>query len=97
MAETYYAGVAPHNPLGPISLAACFQLDTCIPNFMVQEHTTLGAGYLKQPFEMKDGYVEIPTGPGLGIELDDEAVAAKIGHTWKNPRVYHTDGSVGDW
>jgi galactonate dehydratase len=97
MAETYYAGVAPHNPLGPISLAACFQLDTCIPNFIAQEHTTLGEGYLKQPFVLRDGYVEIPTGPGLGIELDDEAVAGKIGHAWKNPRVYHADGSVADW
>jgi len=97
MAECYYAGVAPHNPLGPISLAACLQLDACIPNFLVQEQVSLGEGYLKQPFQLVDGYIELPTAPGLGIELDDAAVAGKTGHAWKNPHVYHEDGSVADW
>ena len=97
MAECYYAGVAPHNPLGPISLASCLQLDACIPNFLVQEQVSLGDGYLKEPFELKDGYIELPTKPGLGIELDDDLVAAKTGHDWRNPHVYHEDGSVGDW
>ena len=97
MAECYYAAVAPHNPLGPISLAACLQLDACIPNFLVQEQVNLGNGYLKEPFRLVDGYIELPTGPGLGIELDDEAVAAKTGHQWKNPQLYHADGSVADW
>jgi galactonate dehydratase len=98
MAEAYYAGIAPHNPLGPISLAACLQLDASIPNFVAQEHTTLGEGYLKQPFTFKDGYVELPTGPGLGIELDEEALADKIDHDWRNPETYQEDdGSVVDW
>jgi len=97
MAECYYAGVAPHNPLGPISLAACLQLDACIPNFLVQEQVNLGDGYLKEPYVLKDGYVDLPTGPGLGIELDEEALAEKIGHDWKNPHLYHEDGSVADW
>ncbi|MDE0020893.1 MAG: galactonate dehydratase [Candidatus Poribacteria bacterium] len=98
MGEAYYAGVAPHNPLGPISLAACIQLDASIPNFVMQEHTTLGEGYLKKPFVFKDGYVELPTAPGLGVELDEEALADKIDHDWKNPRAYlEEDGSVVDW
>jgi galactonate dehydratase len=97
MAECYYASVAPHNPLGPISLAACLQLDACIPNFLVQEQVTLGEGYLKEPFRLVDGHVELPTGPGLGIELEEEAVAAKTGHEWKSPHVFHEDGSVADW
>jgi len=97
MAETYYAAVAPHNPLGPISLAACLQLDACIPNFLCQEQVSLGEGYLKQPFVVREGSIDLPTGPGLGIELDEEAMADKIGHEWKNPHVYHDDGSVGDW
>jgi galactonate dehydratase len=97
MAECYYAGVAPHNPLGPISLAACLQLDACIPNFLVQEQVSLGDGYLKQPFRLVDGHIELPTAPGLGIELDEEAVAAKTGHAWKSPHLYHEDGSVADW
>src|SRR5205823_4041306 len=97
MAECYYAGVAPHNPLGPISLAACLQLDACIPNFLVQEQVNLGDGYLTKPFELVDGYIALPTGPGLGIELDDEALAAKTGHEWKSPHLFHEDGSVADW
>jgi len=98
MAETYYAAVAPHNPLGPISLAACLQLDACIPNFLIQEHATLGEGYLREPFVVKDGYVDLPTKPGLGIELDDEAVAEKKIDDWKNPLWFHEDdGSVADW
>ncbi|HGJ64712.1 TPA: galactonate dehydratase [bacterium] len=98
MAEAYYAGVAPHNPLGPISLAACIQLDASIPNFIAQEHTTLGEGYLKNPFVFKDGFVELPTGPGLGIELDEDALEDKIDHDWRNPESYHPDdNSVVDW
>ena len=97
MAETYYAGVAPHNPLGPISLAACLQLDACTPNFLIQEFVTLGEGYLKEPFRMREGYVDLPRGAGLGIELDEEAIAGKIGHDWKSPMLFHEDGSVADW
>ena len=55
-------------------MAAALQVDACIPNFLVQEHTTLGEGYLKEPFCMVDGAVPLPTRPGLGIELDEEAV-----------------------
>ena len=98
MAEAYYAALAPHNPLGPISLAACIQLDASIPNFLAQEHTTLGEGYLKNPFVFKDGFVELPTGPGLGIELDEDAMEDKIDHDWQNGQTYDPDdGSVIDW
>lgn len=98
MAEAYYAGIAPHCPLGPISLAAGIQVDASIPNFVCQEHVSLGEGYLKQPFVIKDGYVDVPTGPGLGIEVDEEAFADKIfDGSWLNAQTYHADGSVADW
>lgn len=98
MAEAYYAAIAPHNPLGPISLAAGLQLAAAIPNFLCQEQVSLGRGYLKQPFQVRDGYIDTPTGPGLGIELDEEALADKIGHDWRNPETYDAeDGSVVDW
>lgn len=98
MAEAYYAAIAPHNPLGPISLAAGIQLAASIPNFLCQEQVSLGDGYLKKPFVVKNGYVEIPTGPGLGVELDEEAVAKKIGHKWRSTESYdEDDGSVVDW
>ena len=98
MAEAYYAAIAPHCPLGPISLAAGLQLDAAIPNFLAQEQVSLGEGYLKEPFVVRDGYIDLPTGPGLGIELDEEAMADKIGHDWRNPMLYHPDdGAAIDW
>ncbi len=98
MAEAFYAAIAPHNPLGPISLAAGIQLAASIPNFLCQEQVSLGDGYLKQPFAVKNGYIDIPTGPGLGIELDENAVAKKVGHKWRSTESYdEDDGSVMDW
>ena len=98
MAEAYYAAIAPHNPLGPISLASGLQLAASIPNFLCQEQSSLGHGYLKKPFAVKDGYIPLPTGPGLGIELDEDAIADKIDHDWRNPETYDADdGSVVDW
>jgi galactonate dehydratase len=98
IAECYYAAVAPHCPLGPISLAACLQVDACIPNFLVQEQVTTGEGYLKEPFKIVDGHIELPTKPGLGIELDDELMADKLyDGTWDTPHWRHKDGSVADW
>ncbi|HSI78885.1 MAG TPA: galactonate dehydratase, partial [Lunatimonas sp.] len=99
MAEAYYAAIAPHNPMGPISLACGLHLAASIPNFLVQEQVSLGDGYLKNPFKLQaDGSVMIPQGPGLGVELDEDALADKIGHDWKNPESYDSfDGSVVDW
>ncbi|WP_416864789.1 MAG: galactonate dehydratase [Imperialibacter sp.] len=98
MAEAYYATIAPHNPLGPISLASGLQLAACIPNFLCQEQVTLGEGYIKTPFVVKNGHVETPKGPGLGIELDEDAIADKLGHEWHNQESYlNSDGSVVDW
>jgi galactonate dehydratase len=98
MAEAYYASIAPHNPLGPINLAAGVQMAASIPNFLCQEQVSLGEGYIKKPFTVREGYLDLPTGPGLGIELDEEALASKINHDWKNPESYDADdGSVVDW
>jgi galactonate dehydratase len=98
MAEAYYASIAPHNPLGPISLAAGVQLAASIPNFLIQEQVSLGEGYVKKPFTVTNGYLNLPTEPGLGVELDENLMADKIGHDWKNPESYDDeDGSVVDW
>jgi len=98
MAEAYYAAIAPHNPLGPISLAAGLQIAASIPNFLCQEQVSLGEGYIRNPFKVVNGYVELPAGPGLGIELDENALADKIGHDWRNQESYDADdGSVVDW
>jgi galactonate dehydratase len=98
MAEAYYADIAPHNPLGPISLAAGLQIAGSIPNFLIQEQVSLGEGYLTNPFTVREGYIDLPTAPGLGVELDDAAMQDKLGHDWKNRDAYDPDdGSVRDW
>ncbi len=97
MAEAYYAAIAPHNPLGPIALASGVQLAASIPNFLCQEQVSLGEGYLKQPFRVRDGYLDLPTGPGLGIELDDDYVLSQLNHDYHPAETYDADdGSVVD-
>lgn len=109
MAEAYDVAVAPHCPLGPIALAACIQLDACTPNAFIQEqslgiHYNKGSDlldYLKDPavFAYKDGFVDLPKAPGLGIEIDEERViaAGAEGYEWKNPVWRNVDGTVAEW
>jgi len=109
MAEAWDIGLAPHCPLGPIALAACLQVDAVCQNAFIQEqsqgiHYNKSndlTDYLVDPsvFHYKDGYVDIPQKPGLGIEIDEEVVIerAKIGHRWRNPLWNHADGSIAEW
>jgi len=98
MAEVYYAQVAPHNPLGPISLAAGLQVAGSIPNFLCQEQVSLGEGYIKEPFKIRDGHIDLPTKPGLGIEVDEEYIKEMAyPGDWDSPRLYNDDGSFTEW
>jgi len=109
MAEAYDVGFAPHCPLGPIALAACLQLDAVCYNAVIQEQsvgihynkTNDLLDYLTDPgvFAYDDGHVAIPGGPGLGITINEEAVArgAAIGHRWRPPVWRHEDGSFAEW
>jgi L-alanine-DL-glutamate epimerase-like enolase superfamily enzyme len=62
---------------GPVAAAAAVQLATCSPNFLIQEYnaTALHAGLLVEPIRFERGYIIPPTGPGLGVELDESVVA----------------------
>ena len=109
LAETYDVSVAPHCPLGPITLAASLQIDFAIPNFLIQEQSLgieYGGGnalldYLVDPrvFAFTDGHVQRPTGPGLGIEVNEDVVraAAADPHRWRSPVLRHDDGSFAEW
>ena len=99
MAEVYYAALAPHCPLSAVSLAACIQVDAVCPNFLVQEQVSLGEDLLVEPFRMVDGHVELPTGPGLGIDVRPDAlVRLRRDQPPDHPRLWHTDdGSIADW
>ena len=108
MAEAYDVSIAPHCPLGPIALASCIQVDACTPNALIQEQsldihyneTSDVLDYLADPavFEYRDGFVDIPGGDGLGIEVDEEHVREQRGNVdWHNPVWRHDDGSVAEW
>jgi galactonate dehydratase len=109
MAEAYDVALALHCPLGPIALAANLQIDAVSYNAFIQEQS-LGIhynesndllDYLVDPsvFAYKDGFVAIPQGPGLGIEVNEEMVVrmANDGHRWRNPVWRHADGSFAEW
>ena len=109
MAEAYDVALAPHCPLGPISFAAALQIDFNCINAFIQEtsmgiHYNQGADlldYLENPevFTLKEGCVDRPTLPGLGIIINEDKVRemAKIGHNWKNPIWRNKDGSITEW
>lgn len=109
MAEAYDVALAPHCPLGPIALASCIQVDICSPNALIQEqsldiHYNQGGDvldYLADPgvFEYHEGYVDVPSGPGLGIDLNEEYIEQQAEKTvnWHNPVWRHDDGSVAEW
>jgi galactonate dehydratase len=109
MAEAYDVALALHCPLGPIALAVNLQLDAGCYNAFIQEqslgiHYNQGndlLDYIKNPevFDYADGFVKIPSGPGLGIELNEEYVKerAAVGHRWRNPIWRHADGSFAEW
>jgi galactonate dehydratase len=95
-AEVYYMLIAPHNVGGPISTAAALHLAACTPNFKIQEHfNDFSEAYVKKAApgnpEIEDGYFALPSGPGLGVTLDEEVVAA-------NPRRrVHFNLFADDW
>jgi galactonate dehydratase len=109
MAECYDVATALHCPLGPIALAACLQLDAVCYNAVIQEHSLsihynenddpLNYVRNRSVFQVEAGYMKIPEGPGLGVEVDEEYVVrqAEIGHRWRNPLWRHPDGSVAEW
>ncbi|WP_289036395.1 mandelate racemase/muconate lactonizing enzyme family protein [uncultured Roseibium sp.] len=80
MAETRQAQIAPHLYCGPVVAAANIQIATCSPNFLILESIgTFDGAYmsvLSSQIQWEDGYIIPPTEPGLGIELNDEAIAA---------------------
>lgn len=109
MAEAFDVAAAPHCPLGPIALAACLQVDATCHNAFIQEqslgiHYNEGSDLLdylvkKDVFHYENGYVKIPDGPGLGIEINEDHVRkmAAMGHNWRNPIWRHKDNSIAEW
>ena len=109
MAECYDMAAAPHAPYGPIALAATLQVDACTPNVFIQEqslgiHYNQGFDLLdfiknKDIFEYRNGYVDLPKLPGLGLEMDIDKIEeiAAYGLKWTNPSWKNYDGTIAEW
>ena len=100
MGEAYYSPIAPHNPQGPCSLAASFQIAASIPNFLIQERgDNEYEDLLAKPMPpISEGHRPLLTDPGLGITLDEDKLMAQVGEPRPYlPRFDPDDGSVVDW
>jgi galactonate dehydratase len=111
MAEAYDVALAPHCPLGPLSLAASLQLDFLSHNAFIQEqsmgiHYNVGNDVLDylidpEPLNIIDGYIPLLTRPGLGVEINEDFVIEQAtkakGQNWRNPLWRHEDGSAAEW
>ncbi len=99
--ETHYIKIIPHNPLGPVSAAACLHLDLATDNFAVQEGGLIGHPVMEDLFPVQVPYAHgcllAPERPGLGIEFDEEAASHTEFRWLHGPRLRRDDGSFTNW
>jgi galactonate dehydratase len=98
MAEAFYVVVAPHNPMGPVATAVNVHLVATLPNFLILEYhpddEAPRRDLIDEPMVLKDGYLQLPTRPGLGLELNEDAFARYPFRTWHRGFPTRADGSL---
>ncbi|MDX1747976.1 MAG: mandelate racemase/muconate lactonizing enzyme family protein, partial [Halobacteriales archaeon] len=99
MAESHHVSFAPHNPQGPVATAVCAHVDAATPNFMIQEifedyDVNWKGELLEDPITIEDGHVHIPEGPGLGVDLNMDAVEE---HAYTGDDVHTINLFEKDW
>jgi len=105
MAETHYIDLMPHNPLGPVCTAASVHLGAAVPNFAwlearvspTEELGSHDADFFPRQLSLQGDRYPVPEGPGLGVEVDEEAVAAQSFQFWEAPHLRRRDGSYTNW
>jgi galactonate dehydratase len=99
--ETHYIKIVPHNPLGPVSAAACLHLDVATDNFAVQEAGLVGNEAMEDIFPVQipyeAGYMLAPAAPGLGVTFDETAAQKHPFKPLHGPRLHRKDGSFTNW
>jgi galactonate dehydratase len=97
LADAHYVTVAPHNPCGPIATAVNVHFAASTHNFLILEYHADDEGVrreiVNEPIKLVNGYLEIPETPGLGIDLNEEALAKYPFKSWHRSFTYRTDGS----
>lgn len=100
LAEIHNMAVAPHNAAGPVGVAASVHVMATVPNCLICEggHRR-GEGLFKTPLVFKDGFIELPTAPGLGVDMDDDALEAIRDETFRLRGMFwhEDDGSFADF
>jgi galactonate dehydratase len=99
MAESFYATIAPHNPVGPVATAVNVHLAACTPNFLILEYLPDDdpgrRALVDEPMRLVDGHLELPTRPGLGIDLNVEAFEGFPFRRWHRAFPLRADGAMG--
>jgi galactonate dehydratase len=102
MADAFFATIAPHNPLSPLSTVICLHLDTVVPNFLIQEvpngnnpeRKNLIVGFEEKPV---DGHLQVPQGPGWGVSLNEDYIRSLSGDPSRGKwDAFDVDGSILD-
>ncbi|MEW6750873.1 MAG: enolase C-terminal domain-like protein [Candidatus Latescibacterota bacterium] len=102
LAEASYAGVAPHNPLSCVLTAACVQLCAAVHNVAIQEYPrdeyrSPKRDLVHEPLVREGGYLLVPQTPGLGIELNEEALPHYPPVPYERPPLLGPDGGLRDY
>jgi galactonate dehydratase len=105
LAEAYQVPIAPHCTASMLGISASLHAACSVPLFLIHEFYPDNMGFnpkgmVKMPYEMdKDGYITLPPGPGLGVEIDEKALeeAARKPQTYKWPGAKLKDGSIADY
>jgi galactonate dehydratase len=98
LAEAEYVSVAPHNPMGPLASAVNAQFSVTTPNFLILEYhvdtESPRRDLVEEPYQMVDGYLELPDKPGYGIELNEDYFRDHPYKPWKRGFSFKPDGSM---
>lgn len=102
LAEAEHVGVVPHNPLSAVLTAACVQLDAAAPNIPVQEYPPSDDQGVKrdlvdEPIVREGGFLVLPTRPGIGINVNEEAVKHYPPRSYERPALLNADGSLREY
>ncbi|MDI1334549.1 MAG: mandelate racemase/muconate lactonizing enzyme family protein [Lacunisphaera sp.] len=105
MCEANYIDLLLHNPLGPICTAASVHLAAAIPNFShlesrespVEDLPTTDRSVFVRRVPLTGNAHEIPTEPGLGVEVNEQALKEMSLRFWEAPRLWRADGSYTNW
>jgi galactonate dehydratase len=101
MAEVYYMHILPHCAIGPVAFTASMHVDAVVPNFLAQEQIDqgLGGGLFVDEWPVRNGYIDLPTRPGLGFEIDEAALQQTVEYSEElgGEFYYPDDNSVADW